>query len=40
MGLVFSSLDERILRGRKQSADEMVDKIGEYLQKIGGNWDK
>lgn len=40
MGLVFGSLDEWIVRGRKQSPDEMADKIGEHLQRIGGNWVK
>lgn len=40
MGLVFGSLDEWIVRGRKQSPNEMANKIGEHLQRIGANWNK
>ena len=39
MGLVFGSLDEWIRRGRVQTPDDMADKIGEHLTRIGENWD-
>lgn len=39
MGLVFGALDEWIRRGRVESADEMADKMGALVQKIGREWD-
>ena len=39
MGLVFGSLDEWIRRGRVQTPDDMADKIGKHLARIGENWD-
>ncbi|MCP2041572.1 AcrR family transcriptional regulator [Neisseria sp. HSC-16F19] len=38
MGLVFGTLDEWIRRGRVESAEEMAQKAGELVQKIGREW--
>lgn len=38
MGLVFGALDEWIRRDRVESAEEMAEKVGALLQKIGREW--
>ncbi|PJG82264.1 TetR/AcrR family transcriptional regulator [Caviibacterium pharyngocola] len=39
MGFVFGALDEWIRRGRVESAEEMAEKVGKLVQKIGREWD-